>query len=100
MVDYAPVAGVQVKALPSLRVGAVFRGESRWGYDLYVTDDFKVSPSLTLNLGLRYELHPLYHQQGDLLSMFDISHGAIVVPDSALSKVSPLLNTRHTRSAP
>ena len=69
----------------------------RWGYEFYVTDDFKVSRTLTLNLGLRYELHPLYHQQGDLLSVFDIAHGAIVVPDSALSKVSPLLPSNYVK---
>jgi len=42
-------------------------------------------------------LHPLYHQQGDLLSVFDIAHGAIVVPDSALSKVSPLLPSNYVK---
>jgi hypothetical protein len=69
----------------------------RWAYDFYVTDSFKVTPRLTLDLGLRYELHPLYHQAGDLLSVFDIAHGAIVVPDGGLSKVSSLLPTSYVK---
>jgi Carboxypeptidase regulatory-like domain len=63
----------------------------RWATDLFVTDDFKVTPRLTLNIGLRYELHPSYTEENGLQSNFDIETGKIVVPKGSLSKVSPLL---------
>lgn len=31
------------------------------GYSFFVQDDFRVTPRLTLNLGLRYEIPPYYH---------------------------------------
>lgn len=63
---------------------------NRWQYDFFVTDDVKVTPKLTLGLGLRYELHMPWREESDLVSMFDIGTGAIVVPDGSLSLVSPL----------
>src|SRR5262249_61735687 len=63
----------------------------RWATDLFVTDDFKVTPRLTLNIGMRYELHPSYTEENGLQSNFDIETGKIVVPKGSLSKISPLL---------
>jgi len=64
---------------------------TRWGYNFFITDDFKITPKLTLNLGLRYELQPGWTEAGNLLSGFNVADGRIVVPDSALNKVSPLI---------
>ncbi len=63
----------------------------RWAYDFFVTDDFKVTPSLTLNIGLRYELHPSWSETSGRQAIFDTGSGRIVVPDGALSRVSPLV---------
>jgi len=64
--------------------------ESRFTYDFFVTDEFKVNSRLTLSLGLRYEYHPFWTQRNGLQAIFDIGTQKIVVPDSSLSKVSPL----------
>lgn len=68
---------------------------SRWQYDFFVTDDLKLTPRLTMSLGLRYELHLPWRESGDRVSMFDIGTGGIVVPDGALSKVSPLFPSNY-----
>ncbi|MCI0623647.1 MAG: carboxypeptidase-like regulatory domain-containing protein [Acidobacteria bacterium] len=73
------------------RAPAPIRQDSnRWQYDFFFMDDFKVSPKLTLNLGVRYELHLPWRENQDRIAMFDIGSGNIVVPDGALSRVSPL----------
>jgi len=63
----------------------------RYQYDVFVADDFKVSPKLTVNVGMRYEYHPVWTEEGGLGAMFDIGSGKIVVQDGSLSKVSPLM---------
>src|SRR5262245_57959216 len=62
----------------------------RHQYDFFFTDDFKLSPRLTLNLGLRYEYHPGWQEKNGYLSMFDLKCACIVVQNGSLSKVSPL----------
>lgn len=59
----------------------------------FVQDDYKITNSLTLNLGFRYELGEAWTVNGDRLSAFDPASGSIVVPDSALPLVSDLFPT-------
>ena len=74
------------RAFPPIRID-----RTRWSYDLFVTDDFKVRPDLTMSVGLRYELHPGWAEKTGQQALFDVESGKIVVPDGALSKVSPLM---------
>jgi hypothetical protein len=63
---------------------------NRWQYDFFAADDFKVSPRLTVNFGLRYELHMPWRENNHLTSTFDVGSGKLVVEDGALAKVSPI----------
>jgi hypothetical protein len=74
------------RALPNVLISRL-----RWAQDYFITDDFKLTPSLTLNIGMRYEYHPGYSEALGQQSVFDIGTGKIVVPDGALTRVSPLL---------
>ncbi|MCL4401755.1 MAG: TonB-dependent receptor [Acidobacteria bacterium] len=47
-------------------------------YDFYVQDDFKVSPRLTLNMGLRYEPSFSWREKYDRISWLDLDVGHIV----------------------
>ncbi|MCU0244984.1 MAG: TonB-dependent receptor [Bryobacter sp.] len=62
-----------------------------WTYGIFVQDEFRFRPNLTLNFGLRYDLKPGFTATDGLQSVFDIGTGKIVIPDGALSKVSPLM---------
>lgn len=62
----------------------------RYQYDFFFADDIKVNQKLTVNVGLRYEYHPVWTEEAGLGAMFDIESGKIVVQDGSLGKVSPL----------
>jgi hypothetical protein len=47
---------------------------NEWDYGLYVQDDWKVAPRLTINLGLRYDLDTRMVNKLDHLSIFDRSY--------------------------
>jgi hypothetical protein len=64
-------------------------------YNFFVSDSFKVSSRLTLELGLRYELLPNWNARNGLLAIFDVDAGKIVVPNGSLSKVSSLFPSSY-----
>ncbi len=69
----------------------LFTKRTRWNWDFFVTDEWKVRPDLTMNIGLRYEIHPAWTENTNLQANFDIDSGKIVVPDGGLARVSPLM---------
>jgi len=71
-------------------------------YAVYALDDFKVTPRLTLNLGLRYELFTTIKEANNLQGTFDFATQSVIVPKgqnatfppgSTLASELPILNS-------
>ncbi len=60
-------------------------------YALYGQDDWRVTPKLTLNLGLRYELFTTIKERHNELGTFDLSTGTLIVPKGVTAQLTPML---------
>ncbi len=58
-------------------------------YAVYALDDFKVSPRLTLNLGLRYELFSTIKEAHDNQATFDFASQSLIVPRGQTATFPP-----------
>ncbi|MGH9663348.1 MAG: hypothetical protein ACRD9L_02865, partial [Bryobacteraceae bacterium] len=63
----------------SERKNAPFNRNREQEFDGYIQDNYRVSRSLTLNLGLRWEAHPAPHADKDFLVTFDMKNDALVL---------------------
>ncbi len=73
-------------------------------YDVYVQDNWKVKPRLTLNLGLRWDGIPHTYEENNRQSnfypgLYNPSNAAIVLPSGNISPNSPGLGTSPNRGA-
>ena len=62
-------------------------------YAIYALDDFKVTPWLTLNLGLRYELFTTIKEANDHQGNFDFTSLSLIVPKGQNAQLTPTLGT-------
>ena len=50
-------------------------------FDFYVQDNFRVNKSLTINAGLRWEMHPAPQTKDGIGVTFDLANNALVLPN-------------------
>jgi hypothetical protein len=64
--------------LGRISFGPALRNERQWSYAGFFQDDWRITPSLTLNLGLRYEYVTPLRETDNLLGNFDPALGGLV----------------------
>jgi hypothetical protein len=83
-------------ATANFLTGDILRHMSYQGYALFVQDDWRIKPTLTLNLGLRYEINTVPHERDDLFGNFDPILGLVQVGH----QIPSLYNGDHNNFAP
>ncbi len=63
----------------------------RGDYSWFGQDDFRATPKLTLNLGLRYELFTMVRAKDNEEANFDFSTDSLVVPKGQTATLTPTL---------
>jgi outer membrane receptor protein involved in Fe transport len=63
----------------NIQLGSPQRHLTTWNYALSVQDDWRLTPKITLNLGLRYDYITPLRESNDLLGNFDPTQGLLQV---------------------
>lgn len=80
--------GLMNNSARATSVGRVYPHRTNW--EMYFTDDFKVTPRLSLSYGMRYSLLDPGQIEQDLIANFVPSVNALVVPtDAAKARIHP-----------
>jgi hypothetical protein len=80
----------------SVLTGDPRRQLSNWAYGAFVQDDWRISKTLTLNLGVRYEFNSVVKEAHNLLGNFDPNLGLVQVG----KQISSVYNPDHKNFAP
>jgi Carboxypeptidase regulatory-like domain/TonB dependent receptor len=57
-------------------------------YSLYFQDNYRVTPRLTLNLGVRWDISPVIKEKQNLFNTFDVASHSMVTPEPLSNYVS------------
>ncbi len=80
----------------SVLSGNPTRQLSNWGYAAFIQDDWRATRTLTVNIGLRYELNTVVKEANDQLGNFDPNLGLVQVG----KQISSPYNGDHTNFGP
>ena len=75
-------------------------GMNWWEISAYFMDDFRVSPKLTLNLGLRYDIFTPMVEQYNRIANFDFSTGTFIAPNMPGVSNTGNVQTNYKNLAP
>jgi hypothetical protein len=79
-------------------VGNVFRETHNWGYAAFLQDDWHITPRVTVNVGLRYEINTVLKEAHNLLANFDPNSPTGLVQVG--KQISSPYDGDHTNFAP
>jgi outer membrane receptor protein involved in Fe transport len=79
-----------------ISAGNFLRHLSNQSYGFFVQDDWRITPKLTLNLGIRYELTTVFKEADNLVGNFDPTQGLVQVGN----QISSPFNGDHKDFAP
>jgi hypothetical protein len=80
----------------TILIGDAQRHLSSQGYALFLQDDWRVTPRLTINAGVRYELDTVLKEQHNLIGNFDPNAGLVQVG----KQISSPFDGDHNNFAP
>jgi hypothetical protein len=79
-------------------VGNVARNTHTWGFAAFLQDDWRATPRVTVNLGVRYELNTVLKESNNLLANFDANSATGLVQVG--KQVRSPYNGDHNNLAP
>ena len=80
----------------TILIGDATRHLSGQGYAAFAQDDWRVTPRITVNLGLRYELNAVFKESNNLIGNFDPAAGLVQVG----KQIQSPFNGDHNNFAP